>query len=57
MFPRKRKILGYFAMFLSFDVLIASVLSLILMWLAFTAAGNMLVNLFQAAENAMAVGR
>jgi hypothetical protein len=25
------------------------------MWVAFTAAGNMLVNLFQAAENATAV--
>jgi len=55
MSPRKRKILGYFAMFLSIDVLIASILSLIFMWLAFTAAGNMLVNLFEAAEKATAV--
>jgi hypothetical protein len=52
MTPRKRKILGYFAMFLSIDVLIASILSLILMWVAFSAAGNMLVNLFEAAEKA-----
>jgi hypothetical protein len=55
MSPRKRKILGYFAMFLSIDVLIASILSLIFMWLAFTAAGNMLVSLFVAAEKATAV--
>ena len=55
MSPRRRKILGYFAMFLSIDVLIASILSLILMWLAFTAGGNMLVNLFAAAEKATAV--
>ena len=55
MSPRKRKILGYFAMFMSIDVLIASILSLILMWVSFTAAGNMLVNLFAAAEKATAV--
>ncbi len=55
MSPRRRKILGYFAMFLSIDVLIAAILSLILMWLAFTTAGNMLVNLFAAAERATAV--
>src|SRR5512136_324946 len=55
MSPRRRKILSYFAMFLSIDVLIASILSLILMWLAFTTAGNMLVNLFAAAEKATAV--
>ena len=55
MSPRRRKILGYFAMFLSIDVLIASILSLIFMWLAFTAAGNVLVNLFAAAEKATAV--
>ncbi len=55
MSPRRRKILGYFAMFLSFDVLVASILALILMWVAFTSAGNMLVNLFAAAEKATAV--
>lgn len=55
MSPRRRKILGYFALFLSIDVLIASILSLILMWVAFSAAGNMLVNLFEAAEKATAV--
>ncbi len=55
MSPRRRKILGYFAMFLSIDVLIASILGLILMWLSFTAAGNVLVNLFEAAEKATAV--
>ena len=54
MSPRRRKILGYLAMFLSIDVLIASILGLILMWLAFTAGGNMLVNLFAAAEKATA---
>ena len=54
MSPRRRKILGYFAMFLSIDVLIASILALILMWFAFTAGGNMLVNLFAAAERATA---
>jgi hypothetical protein len=55
MTPRKRNILGYTAMFLSIDVLIASILSAILMWVAFSAAGNLLVNLFQAAEKATAV--
>jgi hypothetical protein len=55
MSPRKRKLLGYGAMFLSIDVLIASILSLIFMWLAFTAAGNLLVNLFEAGEKATAV--
>ena len=50
MSPRRRKILGYFAMFMSIDVLIASVLALILMWVSFTAAGNVLVNLFEAGE-------
>jgi hypothetical protein len=50
MTPRKRKILGYFAMFMSIDVLIASILGVILMWVSFTAAGNLLVNLFEAAE-------
>jgi hypothetical protein len=55
MSTRKRKILGYSAMFLSIDVLIASILSLILMWLAFTAGGNLLVNLFEAGEKATAV--
>ena len=55
MSPRRRKILGYFAMFLSIDVLIASILGLILMWLAFTSAGNVLGNLFVAAERATAV--
>ena len=55
MSPRRRKILGYFAMFLSIDVLIASILGLILMWLAFTSAGNALGNLFVAAEKATAV--
>jgi hypothetical protein len=54
MTPRKRKILGYFAMFMSMDVLIASVLALILMWVSFTAAGNLLVNLFEAGERATA---
>jgi len=48
MSPRRRKILSYFAMFLSIDVLVASILSLILMWLAFLAAGNMFQNLFMA---------
>ena len=42
MSPRRRKILGYFAMFLTIDVLIASILGLILMWVSFTAAGNVL---------------
>src|SRR5512135_324433 len=55
MSPRRRKILGYGAMFLSIDVLIASVLSLIFMWMAFTAAGNLLVNLFEAGEKATSV--
>ena len=54
MSPRRRKILSYFAMFLSIDVLIAAILGLILMWLAFTAGGNLLVNLFEAAEKATA---
>jgi hypothetical protein len=54
MSPRRRKILSYLAMFLSIDVLIASILGLILMWLAFTAGGNLLVNLFEAAEKATA---
>jgi len=54
MSPRKRKILGYFAMFMSIDVLIASVLALIFMWVSFTAAGNLLVNLFEAGERATA---
>lgn len=54
MSPRRRKILGYFAMFLSLDVLIASILALIFMWLSFTAAGNLLVNLFEAGEKATA---
>ncbi len=54
MSPRRRKILGYLAMFLSVDVLIASILALILMWFAFAAAGNILVNLFAAAERATA---
>src|SRR5512135_2895864 len=55
MSPRKRKILGYIAMFMSIDVLIASALSMILMWVSFSAAGNMLVNLFEAAEKATGV--
>ncbi len=55
MSPRRRKILSYFAMFLSIDVLIASILALIFMWLAFTAAGNALGNLFVAAQRATAV--
>jgi hypothetical protein len=54
MSPRRRKILSYLAMFLSIDVLIASILSLIFMWLAFTAGGNLLVNLFAAAERTTA---
>jgi len=54
MTPRKRKILGYFSMFMSIDVLIASVLALILMWVSFTAAGNLLVNLAEAGERATA---
>jgi len=54
MTPRKRKILGYFAMFMSIDVLIASVLALVFMWVSFTAAGNLLVNLFEAGEKATA---
>jgi hypothetical protein len=54
MSPRRRKILSYFAMFLSIDVLIAAILGLILMWLAFIAGGNLLVNLFEAAEKATA---
>ena len=54
MSPRRRKILGYFAMFMSIDVLIASVLALIFMWVSFTAAGNLLVNLFEAGERATA---
>jgi hypothetical protein len=55
MTPRKRNILGYTAMFLSIDVLIASILAVILMWTGFVTAGNLLVNLFQAAEKATAV--
>jgi methyl-accepting chemotaxis protein len=55
MSPRRRKILGYTAMFLSLDVLVASILSMILMWVAFSAAGNLLVNLFEAGEKATAV--
>ncbi len=55
MSPRKRKILGFGAMLLSFNVLIASILGMLLMWTAFTAAGNMLVNLFEAGEKATAV--
>ncbi len=55
MSPRRRKILGFAAMFLSIDVLIASILGLILMWLSFTVAGNVLGNLFVAAEKATAV--
>jgi methyl-accepting chemotaxis protein len=55
MSPRRRKILGYFAMFLSLDVLIASILGIIFMWLAFITAGNALGNLFVAAERATAV--
>jgi hypothetical protein len=55
MSPRKRKILGYTAMFLSIDVLIASILAVILMWTGFVAAGNLLVNLFTAAEKTTAV--
>jgi len=55
MSPRRRKILGYFAMFLSIDVLVASILSLIFMWLAFTAAGNIFQSLFVAGEKATAV--
>jgi hypothetical protein len=54
MSPRRRKILGYFAMFLTIDVLIASILALIFMWLSFTVAGNALGNLFVAAEKATA---
>jgi hypothetical protein len=42
-------------MFLSIDVLIASILGLIFMWVAFSTAGNVLVNLFEAAEKATAV--
>ena len=55
MSPRRRRILSYLAMFLSIDVLIASVLALIFMWLAFIAAGNALGNLFVAAQRATAV--
>ncbi len=55
MSPRRRKILGYFAMFLSIDVLVASALSFIFMWVAFSGASNMLVNLFNAAEKATGV--
>jgi|GEM_PF-6342242 hypothetical protein len=55
MSPRRRKILGYFAMFMSIDVLIASILGIILMWVSFSAAGNMLVNLFEAGEKAAGV--
>ena len=54
MSPRRRKILGYFAMFLSIDVMIASILSLILMWLSFSAAGNVLQNLYAAGITATA---
>ncbi len=50
MSPRRRKILGYFAMFLSIDVLIASILSLILMWLSFSAIGNVLQTCLQPAR-------
>ena len=54
MSPRRRKILGYFAMFLSIDVMVASILSLILMWLSFSSIGNVLQSLYVAGENATA---
>ena len=54
MSPRRRKILGYCAMFLSIDVLVASILSLILMWLSFSAIGNVLQSLYAAGVTATA---
>jgi len=54
MSPRRRKILGYFAMFLSLDVMVASILSLILMWLSFSAIGNVLQSLYAAGVTATA---
>ncbi len=55
MSPRRRNILAYLAMFMSIDVLIACVLGVIFMWVSFSAAGNVLVNLFEAGEKATAV--
>ena len=54
MSPRRRTILGYFAMFLSIDVMIGSILSLILMWLSFSAIGNVLQSLYTAGISATA---
>ncbi len=48
MSPRRRKILGYFALFLSVDVFIAAILALIGTWAGLSAANNLLVNLFEA---------
>ena len=52
--PRRRKILGYLAMFLSIDVMVASILSLILMWLSFSAIGNVLQSLYAGGVTATA---
>ena len=52
---RRRKILGYIAMFLSVDVLVSAVFSIIFLWMSFSAANNLLVSLFTAGEKATAV--
>jgi uncharacterized protein YoxC len=51
---RRQKILGYFAMFLSIDVLVAAALSIIVTWVSFSATNNLLASLFQAGEKATA---
>ncbi len=48
MSPRRRKILGYFALFLSVDVFIAAILALISTWVGLSATNSLLVNLFEA---------
>ena len=51
---RRRKILGYTAMFLSIDVLVAAVLGIIFVWFAFAGANNFLESMFQAGVKATA---
>ena len=48
MSPRRRKILGYFALFLSVDVFIAAILALIGTWTGLGAINGLMVNLFEA---------
>ena len=52
---RRRKILGYIAMFLSIDVLVAAVFSIIFLWVSFSGINTMFVSLFEAGEKATAV--